>query len=366
MAFEIEFLAVGEASRAGDCILIRYGQPQAPRVMVIDGGTQDSGDALVRLLQGLTGEAVPVVHELLVSHPDADHASGALAILEATAVEQVHVHVPWAHAEEVQRLAGDGRRTAQGIADRLREDCPFVAAIVAEAHRRRIPIFEPFQGSFVGPFTVLSPPRAAYPRLLLEMLEMLEIEPAAALQASLAEALTKAMGGLLTMAAGVDEVWRWETLRDGGSTSARNEMSTVLYGDFGGDGRVLLTADAGLRGLGAAADYAEAYGLPLRDFSLVQVPHHGSRRNVGPSILDRLVGPRLPEATPAQFTAVVSAPKDGEKHPRKVVVNAFRRRGAEVVATRGANILYSSGFPSRPGYGPAAPLPFYPTVEDYD
>ncbi|TCZ54580.1 ComEC/Rec2 family competence protein [Roseicella aquatilis] len=363
MAFEIEFLAVGEGSRAGDCILIRYGHPQAPRVMVIDGGTQDSGGALVELLQGLTGSAVPVVHDLLVSHPDADHASGALAILEATAVEQVHVQVPWAHAEEVQRLVGDGRRTAQGIADRLREDCPFVADIVAEAQRRRVPIFEPFQGSSVGPFTVLSPPQAAYPRLLLEMLD---IEPAAARQASLAEALTKAMGGLMTAAARVAEAWGWETLRDGGVTSARNEMSTVLYGDFGGDGRVLLTADAGLRGLGAAADYAETYGLPLRDFRLVQVPHHGSRRNVGPSILDRLVGPRLPEGTPAQFTAIVSAPKDDEKHPRKVVVNAFRRRGAEVMATQGANILHRSGFPLRPGYGPATPLPFYPTVEDYD
>ena len=363
MAFEIEFLAVGEGSRAGDCILIRYGHPQAPRVMVIDGGTQDSGDALVELLQGLSGEAVPVVHDLLVSHPDADHASGALTILEATAVERVHVQVPWAHAPEVQRLVDDGRRTVQGIADRLREDCPFVADIVAEAQRRRLPIFEPFQGSSVGPFTVLSPPRAVYPRLLLEMLD---IEPAAARQATLAEALAKTMGGLMTAAARVAEAWGWETLRDGGVTSARNEISTVLYGDFGSDGRVLLTADAGLRGLGAAADYAKTYGLPLRDFRLVQVPHHGSRRNVGPSILDRLVGPRLPEGTPARFTAVVSAPKDDEKHPRKVVVNAFRRRGAEVLATQGANTLHRSGFPLRPGYGPAIPLPFYPTVEDYD
>lgn len=81
MAFEIEFLAVGEGSRAGDCILVRYGHPQAPRVMVVDGGTQDAGAALVELLQGPTGAATPVVHDLLVSHPDADHASGALAIL---------------------------------------------------------------------------------------------------------------------------------------------------------------------------------------------------------------------------------------------------------------------------------------------
>jgi beta-lactamase superfamily II metal-dependent hydrolase len=41
------------------------------------------------------------------------------------------------------------------------------------------------------------------------------------------------------------ESWNTERLRDGGKTSASNETSVVLYGDFGDNKRVLLTGDAG-------------------------------------------------------------------------------------------------------------------------
>ena len=45
-----------------------------------------------------------------------------------------------------------------------------------------------------------------------------------------------------------------ETLREGGITAAENESSVVLYGQI--DGRnILLTADAGLRALGAAVSW---------------------------------------------------------------------------------------------------------------
>jgi hypothetical protein len=50
---------------------------------------------------------------------------------------------------------------------------------------------------------------------------------------------------------------------------------------------------------------------------MIQVPHHGSRRNVSPSVLNRIVGPRQVRGTPATKWAVVSAPKDDENHPRK-------------------------------------------------
>jgi hypothetical protein len=48
MKCEIEFLPVGDSSRAGDAIVVRYGDVNAYELMVIDGGTVDSGQELVR------------------------------------------------------------------------------------------------------------------------------------------------------------------------------------------------------------------------------------------------------------------------------------------------------------------------------
>lgn len=363
MPYEIEFMPVGETSRAGDSILIRHGNPAAPSIMVIDGGNQTSGQAMVEHLRQLTGLTTPVVDDLLVTHPDADHAAGAVEVYNGTIVRRVHAHVPWEHAAAVKDLCRDKRRTVQGIADQLRVECRFVDDLVSKAEAHCVPVIEPFQGARVGPFTVLSPSRTDYVQRLAEMLE---IDPVQAAAERITEMLAKAAGGVLALASRVAESWGFETLRDGGATNARNEMSTVLYGDFAEEGRVLLTGDAGIRGLTAAANYAEWLGWPLRDFRMVQVPHHGSRRNVGPTILNRIIGEKVAPGSQPHFYGIISAPKDDEKHPRKVVVNAFHRRGASVTATQGKSLVFQSGFGLRPGYGPAAPLPFYSTVEEYD
>jgi hypothetical protein len=99
---------------------------------------------------------------------------------------------------------------------------------------------------------------------------------------------------------------------------------------------------------------------------LVQVPHHGSRRNVGPSILNSILGPIKPNGTLPHLQAYVSAPKDDDTHPRKMVLNAFMRRGYKVAATQGNKIVCWGGFPPRPGYGRLTMLPFATQVEDYD
>lgn len=98
----------------------------------------------------------------------------------------------------------------------------------------------------------------------------------------------------------------------------------------------------------------------------VQIPHHGSRRNVGPTILNRLLGPIQTEGYPPRFFAFVSAPRDDDMHPRKMVLNAFRRRGGEVVGTQGYNQVFWGGFPTRTNYGSANIIPFASQVEDYD
>jgi hypothetical protein len=114
-----------------------------------------------------------------------------------------------------------------------------------------------------------------------------------------------------------------------------------------------------------AADNAGTLGLPLQQFSFVQIPHHGSRRNVGPSILTRLLGQKQAETAPTRFAAFVSAPADDQIHPRRIVLNAFKRRGARIIATQGSAKIHYGGFPKRAGYTDAEQLPFYTTVEEY-
>jgi beta-lactamase superfamily II metal-dependent hydrolase len=133
------------------------------------------------------------------------------------------------------------------------------------------------------------------------------------------------------------------------------------------DGRQLLfTGDAGVPALTAAADFAALNGISLKNIKFFHVPHHGSRRNLGPTILNRIFGNA--RAQDAQdWTAGVSAAKDGApKHPHKKVTNALKRRGAAVHVTAGQSICYRHEAPQRSGWIGLSPLPFYAQVENDD
>jgi len=104
----------------------------------------------------------------------------------------------------------------------------------------------------------------------------------------------------------------------------------------------LFTADAGVPALTEAADYASGAGIDLKQLNFIQVPHHGSKHNVGPAILNRILGPKRPTQN-FDKTAYISAAKDGEpNHPAKKVVNAFKRRGANVFVTQGQSKVHRS------------------------
>ena len=154
-----------------------------------------------------------------------------------------------------------------------------------------------------------------------------------------------------------------ETLGEDGETSARNNTSVITLVQPG-ESRWLLTGDAGIPALHAALDYYETLrgSISGSPFTIVQVPHHGSRRNVSPSLLNRWLGPR--DAGYATPTAFISSAKADPKHPSPKVTNAFTRRGATVVATEGINIWHHEGTPSRSDYWPVTPIG--PLAEDDD
>ncbi len=371
MNCEVEFLPVGDGCKAGDAIVVRYGDANGYELMVIDGGNLDSGKAVVSHIQSNFGYNAVVTHAV-VTHPDADHASGMREVLAGLTVKKLWLHKPWEFAAAARPYFSNKSWTDQGLSQELRKEYDIISDLVDTAEKNKITVQQPFAGTCIGPFRVVSPYRNVYPFFMPQFDRTPDPDQEAIKAAgfwigkppgAFAIFLEKAAAKIQKW---IDESWENERLKDGGCTSASNETSVVLYGDFGPGRRVLLTGDAGIWGLSMVEHYAQNNGLALQDFMLVQVPHHGSRRNVGPTILNSILGPIKPNGTLPHSQAYVSAPKDDDTHPRKMVLNAFMRRGYKVAATQGIKIVYWGGFPPRWGYGPLPLLPFSPQVEDYD
>lgn len=369
MNCEIEFLAVGTGSKPGDAIILRYGDVNAYHLMLVDGGYAETGDEIVAHLKRYFGPNVELEHVLL-THADGDHASGLRTVLKEITVKNMWLHVPWLLSAEAIHLFKDKRWTVDGLSTAIKKEYDIVSEIFDLANAQGSKMFYPFQGYSIGPFRILSPNKEDYLYLLPQFDKTpdpdQELIEAASMWLGKASMFQKLIELAKTKIENwTTETWAKELLREGSGVSASNESSVVLYGEFQNNSRVLLTADAGVRALSWAAEYAIAAGLPLQQFTFVQVPHHGSRRNVGPTVLNQLLGPIQPEASNSRFAAFVSAPADDETHPRKIVLNAFKRRGGRVIATQGTPKIHYGGFPKRDNYSDAEICPFYTKVEDY-
>lgn len=367
MEYEIDFLPVGEGEKSGDAICLRYSYDEGNswHVGVIDGGTQDSGEELCKHIKEYYD--TETVDFLICTHPDQDHASGLSVVLDKLTVQKVLMHCPWDYIDHIYEAVNDGRVTKQSLKQRLIDGHPFAYKIYESAKEKGIPIYHPFSDindhnipalSVVGPSTGFYLNQVVNFRSITDITEDAEED---GLIQSILEAARKAVN------------WIAETLDeeslvdpDDDATSSENNSSVIAFFDFNGK-RVLLTADAGVPALELAADKIQQLGHELQSFSFIQVPHHGSKRNIGPSVLDKLVGAPKLFGENAAFSAFISAAKEGEpKHPNKKVVNAFIRRGGRVIATQGSKkYQFTSGTPNR-GWGTAEPLPFYEQVEDDD
>jgi Metallo-beta-lactamase superfamily len=363
MKFEIEFRPVGEKSKAGDAIVVKYeSQPGYYQLMIIDGGTVESGQEVIAHIRKYFPDA-PISHALL-THSDTDHACGFREIIRELDVRNIWMHRPWEVARYLLPYYADKRLTVEGIQKRLRADFDVIADIEAIANERLIKIERPFSSNSVGPFRILSPSIELYAALVPQFDKGPEPDQDALEKDGIWVGSSRKPSNRAVK--WTSETWEKENLRDGEVTSAMNESSVVLYGDFGNSERVLLTGDAGHWALYTAISTAQSLALPMGAFSVVQVPHHGSRSNVGPSILNKLIGPVLRKGTPSSYSAYVSAPKDDETHPRQIVLNAFIRRGGRMFATQGNAKCHTVGYQFKHGYEPAVPLSFESQVEEYD
>lgn len=351
MGYEIDFLPVGNGNSSGDAIAIRYGEPENYTVMVVDGGSKESGKALVEHIKKYYGTTY--VDYVVNTHPDQDHASGLSVVLEELEIGELWLHRPWNHTKEIIDHFHDGRITEESLARRFKEDgFPYAHALEEIAIQKGITINEPYQGSKIGEFYVLSPSRDWY---LHELIPDFNKTP------QKKEAQGSIFQKFIESARGVFESFDIETLKEGGNTSSDNESSVILYAEFD-ERKILLTGDAGNKALARACDFLSLYGIDISiNLKFVQIPHHGSRHNVSPSILDRMLGAKGQQENK---TAFVSAGKDSTTHPRKVVTNAFIRRGCKVIPTKGSTKRQHKDMPERDGWSVAVPIEFASEVEE--
>src|SRR5260370_24911070 len=353
MPHEVDFHPVGTGSKSGDAISLRYGKldggPNDQMVVVIDGGFADDGEALVKHIRDhYHTETVDLV---ISTHPEQDHLSGLKVVLEEMDVRELWMHLPWAHMTNLRLAKAAGFRYTQ-LGEGLEKSLSGASELEAIARSRGIPMKEPFAGLFSsdGIVGVLGPTERYYEQLLREI--------------SIPSQPTKrsALAKILELAAKAAENLHIETLTDSGETTPVNNTWVITSFQIDWD-LLLFTGDAGIPALEQDVDLLERVGISPGTLSFVQVPHHGSRRNVGPSVLDRLLGPK--GTTDRRGVAFVSCAPDGApKHPAKKVTNAFRRRGYPVHATQGSGKWHHEGAPARVGWVPSTPLPLYTTVQD--
>lgn len=367
MGYEVDFLAVGDESKSGDAIALRFGNllegvRAQQAVVIIDGGFKDDGQKLIDLIKTYYNNT-NTIDLVIATHPHGDHTAGLETVLKEMQVKEFWIHKPWDenHTNNISKWFTDGRVTDNSVREALRKSLDTARELEKIATQKGIPIIEPFVGICkdfgFGRIDIAGPTEEYYESLLPDFASTPES------RSSLATLLTGAVERVTEVVSKVFESWDVETLDDNGETSAENSSGAITL--LRVDGKSLLfTGDAGISALTNAADLLETSGITNENYSFIQVPHHGSKRNVGPMILNRLVGPKLDEDKKTKIAFASCAKDDNPKHPAKKVTNAFRRRGAPVCITKGRSIWHYNNAPDRDNYSVIESLPFYYEVEE--
>lgn len=355
--FEIEFCAVGDGSRSGDAIVCSWVETSTGvrRIVVVDGGYEKNGQEIVQLVHDRFGTSR--IDLAVNTHPDDDHTNGLVVILSECQVDELLVHMPWEHGLSGSSLYS-GRFADRRLPAAVMKSLDGVRILAEESLEEGVTVSEPFAGcTRLGGVVEILGPTVPFYESLLPAFRGSSLSATAG--AGVGTTVLSKTAGVLTR---LRESLDIETLTDSGETSAENNSSAVVQFNFNGS-RYLLTGDAGIPALTEVADRLEECGETPSTLRLVQVPHHGSKRNVGPSVLDRLLGPRLGIDLQERMAVVSAAPEGEPKHPARQVTNAFRRRGAPVWATQGRSLRYDFNAPLA-AYSPAQPLPFFDEVDE--
>ncbi|MBV8330976.1 MAG: hypothetical protein JOZ61_10990 [Verrucomicrobia bacterium] len=347
---EIDMLSLGDA----DSILVTRWTNNLPTRVLIDGGDISDGEKVVDFLRKRN---VRYLDHIVCSHPHDDHAAGLVDVVDCEEIDfgQAWLHQPQNHASFSGLREAMSKTTANKVKRILEESLSSELLLRISLELRQKPFREPFKGMQIGFLTVLGPSLEFYEEQLAQFSDLGKLDELEEALSSYQQRIDREENPFLSSSLGLgSSLFGSSLLGSTGSatesiglgeapTEPENETSTVLGFVHGAD-TFLLTADAGVEALTRVSG-----GYRLGGLRWMQIPHHGSRRNVNESLINYF----KPE------TAYVSA-EGTNKHPRRAVVNAFNRAGTEVFSTHypnGGHLWFRVGnVPVRPEYGNAVAL----------
>lgn len=332
MDFVIDFLSVGSA----DAITIWIKKDGADFVLFLDGGKTDDGKKVINHYS--TFIAPHVNNPTLIainSHPHADHINGLIEVIEyfksriKFAIYNDPVkYISVSRKLEIKKYYQENRDPDINHLYDLFEKVDKLNQLCATHSIKRLEAFSNLNSSYGNLFQIFSPSQVYYEEKVNFFTDV---------NVLLKEDYTKKPDsevneveeGLIACAV-VDAK---------NDVSPENATSTIIQLTDSSGRNYLLTGDAGVDSF----DSAEKNGFKFQNYLLVQLPHHGSRRNVNTNWLCKF--------DPNFYIASADGSK---KHPRKAVIACIKKNlpGCKVYSTHKNNqtLSYTSNkqiFPDR-------------------
>jgi beta-lactamase superfamily II metal-dependent hydrolase len=285
--FTVELLP----ARHGDAIWIEYGDPVAPGRLLIDGGaTKATKETIQRLLgERITDDGGPDFELIVLTHIDGDHLAGLVRLFEDSSVPLRPADVwynGWDHLPDDRLGAKQAERLSQAIRTRklpwnqaFGGDAVRLPGTLADPHPDTLPqIMLP--GGMV--LTLLSPTYEALAELKPEWKK--EVEHAGLIPGTTQKAEEQA-DRLGEPVLDLDPT-RLAQERFQPDGSEANGASIAFLAEY--DGRsVLLTGDAHSPTLETSISTLLTTRNQTRlDVDAFKLPHHGSRYNLSPRLVE--------------------------------------------------------------------------------
>ena len=343
MELSLDMLDVKDA----DAFIIWAKQKAKDYIIFIDGGKAGDGNKVVMHYDTYIRRHVEKLHSqpeiiIISTHPHKDHVGGIPYIIEyfKRRVARVYMNNPleFMDKKNIDLLNRNFRKVknADTALTRLHKSLWDAQELQKLITRYNIPIYHALSDSTIHSsdkliFKFLGPSSDYYQELVnrFSSSEILESLTYQSLDVDTSFILEAA------------EVLKPCPIVDAkNDTSSENLASVITLFTTASGSRYLFTGDSGVESF----ERAKADGFSLKNMSYVQLPHHGSRRNISSSIIC--------EMNPLVF--FVSA-VGNKKHPRRAVIECIKKNTrAEVFSTHKTGDLRTvsnaSIFPIYTGY----------------
>lgn len=340
---EIDVLPASTENKSGDSILIRMGtfSYENPKdnnqfVILIDSGYSDNAETIEKYLRNYY--KTNIINFVFLTHPDADHISGFEKLLEnkTIKIQKTFINDPWQYVNNVYKKTKDGRRTIHSIKNKFDDNLEKLSKILDYLGTKNECVFSGKSWSVSEKYiiTVLGPSEKYYKDLLLEYPGM--------------ENERNVNSDTIYNDNKVDYKSDFQHFLTNPETSSKNDSSfIILISQKDGTPIVLFTGDAGVISIRKALSYAQNNRINVRNTWLMQLPHHGSIKNISEDIISS-VSPKK---------VFVSAGENDQDHPSELLINYLLEdniRVNEINSQNGIVYYYDSNL-TRPGWVSASP-----------